>query len=497
MAAALVVLAGVASVTAVAIALRVAPTLDFTLSQRADQIAWVLPGGASWQSGVRSGQRVVSLTFGPTPDNWQLMAADAHGSHAASAAGQTDALRGSLPFAIGGCVASAFAFVGFARHRQLAGALAVAALVLVQPALRLAGFVNASEFLISSTPVLAGLWLAVTTRERGWRYSLYVGIGVAAVWLVARFWAPAMFDVADATLLALSLGAVATSLWVSAPWRRWLATAVSVDPSLAVDLAAVAITLGGAIAASVIFAVPLWLVLTSAATVLAIYPHVRKRLGRVLEEMIFGEMRAHAGIAATEEERARLASEIHDGPLQELAAVISELDEAPDMSAAAHVLRGVAAELRGVTTALRPPVLDDLGLGAAVSFLVDQARGHASAPIIKCAIEDRGQVGVGQRPPREVELAAFRVVQEALGNALSHAGASRIAIEGEISSAAVRLEVADNGTGIDELAIRNARRAGHQGLASMRQRAEAVGGELSIGRQSISGTLVSFSWSPT
>jgi signal transduction histidine kinase len=72
-----------------------------------------------------------------------------------------------------------------------------------------------------------------------------------------------------------------------------------------------------------------------------------------LEHLILGDMRDHAAITATEEERARLASEIHDGPLQELAAVIGELDDTPHMDGAANLLREVAAELRGVTTALR------------------------------------------------------------------------------------------------------------------------------------------------
>jgi signal transduction histidine kinase len=251
-------------------------------------------------------------------------------------------------------------------------------------------------------------------------------------------------------------------------------------------------------AVAVLMRATLWLVVPIAIGLIALYPGFRARLGTLAERLLFDEVRDQAAIAATEEERARLASEIHDGPLQELAAVITELDEQRELVAATSTLRGVASHLRDVSTALRPPVLDDLGLAAALGWLVDQARERAPQELaLTCAIDDRTSVRRAARPPSKVELAVFRIAQEALNNALRHADASRISVSVTVALDAIDLAIADDGRGLDETATRAARRRGRLGLTSMRQRATSIGADMSIANGVGSGTAVVLHWDPT
>jgi signal transduction histidine kinase len=94
-------------------------------------------------------------------------------------------------------------------------------------------------------------------------------------------------------------------------------------------------------------------------------------------------------------------------------------------------------------------------------------------------------------------LAAFRIIQEALTNALTHAGATEIAVAGSIERLSIELQVTDDGRGLDEASVRNARRIGRLGLRSMRQRASAIAAELVVGNRSGGGTSVAVRWSAT
>ena len=497
LAAALAVAAGAVAVTAVTIALYLQPSLDITVGPRGDTLASVLPGGVSWQDGIRPGQQVMSLAFGPTADQWHLDAVDAQGGgHGASSEGQATAIRATLPYGIAAGIAALLSLAAFARRSRIAGALALLSILLAQPALRVAGAAEGATAVIAGTPLVAAVWLTARTPRRRMLVALLAVSAVTAFWLVAKFWVVETFDLADAVLVALGIGLIGLALVTSAPWRTWFTATVRLDPSLAIDLGALALVVGGAIVAMTTMSAPPLAAAGAGVVVLAVYPRIRRRLGAMLEEMVLGDARQHASITATEEERARLAHEIHDGPLQELAAVIGRLDDEPQMTREANVLRDVAAELRGVTTALRPPVLDDLGLAAAVAFIVDQARLQVAEGLtIACEVDDRGGLGRAVRPPQEVELAFFRIVQEAIGNAVRHAGAARISVVGSVEAAKVHLEVLDDGRGIDEEAVREARRDGHSGLVSMRQRAAAIGADYTAGPRPGGGTVVSVDWS--
>jgi signal transduction histidine kinase len=189
-------------------------------------------------------------------------------------------------------------------------------------------------------------------------------------------------------------------------------------------------------------------------------------------------------VAATETERTRLASVLHDGPLADIALLIQRLDDRGDVESAA-IARGVANELRAVGSELRLPILDDLGTGPALEWLVGRLSDRSGVRV------DLQQTTV-VRPPASVELAAYRVAQEALVNALKH-GSAPISVRYTATTAGVSLSVDDAGPGIDRDAPRRAEREGRLGLASMAQRAEAIGAQLVLGGTG-SGAHVGLEW---
>jgi signal transduction histidine kinase len=206
--------------------------------------------------------------------------------------------------------------------------------------------------------------------------------------------------------------------------------------------------------------------------------------------MLLADLREHARLDAAEAERAHLSRELHDAPLQQLAGIIRRLELLPEARAESEELRAVAEQLRGVATELRPPVLDDLG-SPRPSSPAETASTNEVAVVAE--VEDLTRLGVGGRPPAEVELAIFRVAQEAVANALRHAQASEIRLAGEVAAGRIVLSVTDDGRGLDEGEARAAARRGRLGLASIRRRAEAIDAEVDIGG-SPEGTRVAVRW---
>jgi signal transduction histidine kinase len=139
--------------------------------------------------------------------------------------------------------------------------------------------------------------------------------------------------------------------------------------------------------------------------------------------------------------------------------------------------------LRRVTAALRPSLLDDLGLLSAVRSLVaqvsreNQVRAELVAPAVMAAL------------PRERELALFRAAQEGITNVLRHARASRLLITIEATDEAVRMTVDDDGIGPPSRAhIAEQERGGHVGLVGMRERLVALGGQMALEASPLGGT---------
>jgi signal transduction histidine kinase len=178
-------------------------------------------------------------------------------------------------------------------------------------------------------------------------------------------------------------------------------------------------------------------------------------------------------VAATELERARLAADLHDDALQEMTVLVRRLDDAGDKRAV-ELARSIADRLREVCGDLRLPILDELGAGAALEWLVERLS-ETSGHQVRLERDD------GARPPADVELAVFRVAQEALANAVAH-GAPPIVVRYASASDRASLSITDQGLGIAPGVAAQAARSGHYGLINMRQRAEQIGARIDVRR---------------
>ena len=200
-------------------------------------------------------------------------------------------------------------------------------------------------------------------------------------------------------------------------------------------------------------------------------------------------------VEAQEQERMRLAREVHDGPAQALSnaifqvEVVQRLLDRDERLARAELrqLRDVLTrELRGVRaylSQLRPPLLADLGLSGAITEAADQISSALNIPV-SVELED----GVDQLP-ETVEVVALRVIQEALQNARKHAQARSIRIRMAAEPAGWTVEIRDDGIGFnsDDPPL-TARR--HFGLQFMRERAELIGARFEVRSSPNLGTAV-------
>jgi PAS domain S-box-containing protein len=194
----------------------------------------------------------------------------------------------------------------------------------------------------------------------------------------------------------------------------------------------------------------------------------------------------NAVIAAQEEERGRLARELHDETGQALASLLfglSALEHARTLRAARESARrlfdltaAALSEVRRLAWGLRPSVLDDLGLVAALERYATE---YTRARGIAATVSGRGLDG--RRLPPAMETALYRIVQEALANVAKHAGARAVLIAVERGPDTVRATVTDDGCGFDAAAaLANPDPRGHFGLHSMRERAALLSGSLRI-----------------
>jgi signal transduction histidine kinase len=188
-------------------------------------------------------------------------------------------------------------------------------------------------------------------------------------------------------------------------------------------------------------------------------------------------------VAAMEAERSRIAADIHDDALQELTLLAWQLDSS-GQGEGARAAREIAERLRAICGDLRLPILDDLGTGPALEWLVERVGRLAGGEV---RLERGDQV----RPPADVELAFFRVAQEALSNAVRH-GRPPIIVRYWTSPSGASLSIDDAGSGFDPVRIEVGE--GHFGLLNMRQRAEQVGALLDIRRWPAGGTQVALEW---
>jgi two-component system sensor kinase len=206
---------------------------------------------------------------------------------------------------------------------------------------------------------------------------------------------------------------------------------------------------------------------------------------RLLEQVIF----------AQEEERRRIARELHDETGQSLMSLLVGLkaietsQALEEAQAHARQYRGFAAqaldEVRRLAMGLRPSVLDDMGLTPALErHAAEYMRTYG------IAVDFHGQ-GLESRLPSAVEITLYRIIQEALTNVAKHAEATIVSIVIEHLGSSVRAIVEDNGRGFDvEATLRSLRVTKHFGLLSMRERAALVNGSIMFESTPGSGTTV-------
>lgn len=215
-------------------------------------------------------------------------------------------------------------------------------------------------------------------------------------------------------------------------------------------------------------------------------------LDRLTEDRARERQLAAQVISAQDEERARVARELHDSTAQILTAVMLQLGAAaresttPALDARIVTLRELAAEaleeVRSLSHTMHPRVLDDLGLAAALEWLARQARAQGSMDVQVDACEFDPPI------PPSVAAALYRVAQEALRNAGRHAEARRVDVRLRREGMSAVLEVQDDGVGFD-VALAEQRRPG-MGLFSMRERMGLVSGRLEVRSEPRRGTRV-------
>lgn len=234
--------------------------------------------------------------------------------------------------------------------------------------------------------------------------------------------------------------------------------------------------------------------------------HITRENERLFERLIEGERRfrglAKAVWKVQEDERRRLARELHDGLGQTLTALTNQLERlqqkldergsgtpstelAARLADAVEMARLALNDSRELSRLLRPPVLDDLGLAAALSWLARNLEQRTGLHV------ELDLEGIEERLDPELETLVFRLVQEALTNVLRHSGVRQAAVAVSRAAGLLELRVSDRGRGFDARTVFAGHEAAGSGLRGMRDRLELFGGRLELASAPGQGTLVS------
>jgi two-component system nitrate/nitrite sensor histidine kinase NarX len=213
--------------------------------------------------------------------------------------------------------------------------------------------------------------------------------------------------------------------------------------------------------------------------------------------MINAQLHERAQAVAVLEERQRLAQNLHDAINQSLfsAGLIAEVlprlwDRDPEEALQSledlrRLTRGAQAEMRGLLVELKPLILTDSVLADLLHQLGNALTGRINIPVIVTVMGPEQQ-----SLPAKVQVAFYRICQEALHNIIKHAQATQVEIKLKIEPGTIELIIRDDGRGFDPSHIPS----GHYGLTMMKERAQAVNAVLTITGQPGQGTVVVISW---
>ncbi len=203
-------------------------------------------------------------------------------------------------------------------------------------------------------------------------------------------------------------------------------------------------------------------------------------------------------VQSQEEERLRLSRELHDDTVQMLVGLAQRVElcrgtveHSPTAMRARldelqTLVQRMVADVRRMSNDLRPAILEDLGLSAALGALADELTQQMPTAAVSFEV-----LGEETRLEPDLELTAFRVAQEALHNVRRHAHtAAEVSLVLRFSADCVELAISDNGPGFPAADVREMVRAGHLGLVGMYERARMCGGEISIRSTPGEGTRV-------
>lgn len=200
-------------------------------------------------------------------------------------------------------------------------------------------------------------------------------------------------------------------------------------------------------------------------------------------------------LQAQEEERKRVAREIHDGPAQSMANVVLRAEIAErlmvnqqmemavkELKDLKTMVRQSLADVRQIIFDLRPMALDDLGLIPTLRKFIPEL---AKREDLKIELNFTGRE---RRLPSGMEVAVFRLIQEILNNVIKHAKATTVFVNVEINEEAIKVEIQDNGVGFEkDEVIKN---KDHFGLIGMKERIQLLEGEYDIESEKNKGTTV-------
>lgn len=237
----------------------------------------------------------------------------------------------------------------------------------------------------------------------------------------------------------------------------------------------------------------LWLFVAVAGMLLLVIVFVvyasRQRRQRLLQEMEFSRLRADVGRRLTQQyvdglecERGRMARELHDGVCNDLLAIGMTVTNEMPGSSAVSLIETCRESVRRISHELMPPEFAYVSLNEVLRYYV--AKQSAASGIVM-RYESQPAGADWNVVPDAVSLEVYRIVQEAVGNVVQHSDASQVDVKMVMQDGMLKVSVADNG-----LRRQPSRRGG--GMASMRRRAEAVGGTVAVDVHDGGGTAVVF-----